>query len=91
MEDVLRHTIAYARKFCRYLDLPYHPDMPKFWTRMRVEQKAKRYKKKDMSQIELWRHWRDYEGGWLVSKGLDMDRIFEKVLAYVRYFGYPEV
>lgn len=88
MEDVLRDPELAAEVLCEFLGIRYHPAMPMFWTRMRNQHKQRRYHGNDRGQIDLWRTWQRYEGGWLLQKGYDMPAIFKRLGRIAEYFGY---
>lgn len=88
MEDVLMNTENEAKRICRFVGIPYDDNMVYFWKRMRNMAKAKRYKKKDLSQINMWKRWRTVYDGWFVDKAIDCNNIFDKLDKYIRKLGY---
>ena len=62
--------------------------MAKFYDRMRNKHKKKRYKGKDLSQIDMWKNWRSAYGGYFVKENIDMEKVFTNVVDLIKYFNY---
>jgi len=88
MEDAILDTEGIAKNMCEFLSVIFQSDMVEFWKRMRVDHKRARYSGKDISQVGLYKHWRDVYDGWFVKNDIDIESAFSYLDHLVRYFKY---
>jgi hypothetical protein len=88
MEDVLSDIEKETNKMCEFIGIQYNQDMCDFPSRMRNENKRKRYSKLDKSQIAIWKEWKTAYSGFFSENDYNIETLFEYFQPLVEEFGY---
>tara|TARA_Y100000361_G_C11145232_1_gene337602 strand:+ start:903 stop:1589 length:687 start_codon:yes stop_codon:yes gene_type:complete len=88
LEDIILDFEKTIKEICNFIEIDYIEDMKKYVSRYRNDRLAKRYKKLDKNQIELYKRRYKIYDGFFKNHDIDLDLLFTKLIPHLKYFGY---